>query len=127
MIRVQSVYKTFEKSEALVDLTLSINEGEVFGLVGTNGSGKTTLMTMICGILKADRGAILIDGENVYENMDLKQDIFYVPDDAYFPAGYSCEEMKNLYRSIYHKFNEERFYILLEQFGLESKLKINNM
>lgn len=127
MIRVQSVYKSFEKSDALENLTLSIKDGEVFGLVGTNGSGKTTLLTMICGILKADRGVIMLDGENVFEKIELKQEIFYVADDAYFPIGYSCEDMKNFYASIYPKFQEEKFYSLLEQFGLHKKLKVNNM
>ncbi len=127
MIRIQSVCKSFEKSDALKNLTLSIKDGEVFGLVGTNGSGKTTLMTMICGILKADYGVIMIDDEDVYENIKLKQDIFYVADDAYFHAGYNCEEMKNFYCSVYPKFDEEKFYKLLEGFGLDKKLKINNM
>lgn len=127
MIRIQSVCKSFEKSDALKDLTLSIKDGEVFGLVGTNGSGKTTLMTMICGILKADYGVIMIDDEDVYENKRLKQDIFYVADDAYFQMGYNCEEMKNFYRSVYPKFDEEKFYKLLDGFGLDKKLKVSNM
>ncbi len=127
MIRIQSVCKSYDKKNALDELTFSIKSGEVFGLVGTNGSGKTTLMNMMCGILQPDRGMVIIDGEDVYENMKLKQDIFYVPDDAYFLTGYNCEDMKNFYSSIYLKFDKERFDQLLEQFGLNKKMKINNM
>lgn len=127
MIRIQSIYKSFDKYNALENLSFTIKEGVVFGLVGTNGSGKTTLINIICGILRADKGSVTIEGNDVYENVAVKQEIFTVSDDAYFPTGYSCEEMKNFYKSIYTKFDEKKFYELLEKFGLDKKMKINNM
>lgn len=127
MIRIDHVYKSFDKSAAVQNLSLSIRAGEIYGLVGTNGSGKTTLLKMICGILKPDQGMVRVEGENVYENIAKKQEVFYVADDAYFLPGYTCEEMKNFYRSLYPKFDDDKFYDLLENFGLDKKQKISNM
>lgn len=62
MIELINVSKKFQDVQALREVTSAINEGEVFGLVGTNGSGKSTLLRMIAGVLKQDTGEILIDG-----------------------------------------------------------------
>ncbi|MFI3208600.1 MAG: ABC transporter ATP-binding protein, partial [Eubacteriales bacterium] len=127
MINIKSVCKKYERADALEQLTLKINDGEIFGLVGTNGSGKTTLLKMICGILKADQGSIMIDGVNVYENVEMKRKIFYVADDAFFPFGYNCEDMKCFYKSVYPSFDEKKFCKLLMQFGLDKKTKVHSM
>ncbi len=127
MIKAKGIYKAFERTEALNDLTLSIQDGEIFGLVGTNGSGKTTLLKMICGIIKPDKGVIMIDGVDVYENVELKKQIFYVADDAYFPAGYTCEDMKNFYITVYPTFDTRKFYELLMKFDLDRHGKVQNM
>lgn len=127
MISIKNVCKSYEKSEALDHLSLKIKDGEIFGLVGTNGSGKTTLLKLICGILKADEGSIMIDGVSVYENVELKRNIFYIADDAYFPVGYNCDDMMSFYSSAYKNFDKKKFYKLLMQFGLNKKTKISNM
>lgn len=65
MIEIKKVSKRFDKIEAVSDVSLSIEEGQVFGLLGTNGAGKSTLLRMMAGVLKEDEGEILIDGEAV--------------------------------------------------------------
>lgn len=62
MIEIKKVSKRFDKIEAVSDVSLSIEEGQVFGLLGTNGAGKSTLLRMMAGVLKEDEGEILIDG-----------------------------------------------------------------
>lgn len=66
MIEIKKVSKRFDKIEAVSDVSLSIEEGQVFGLLGTNGAGKSTLLRMMAGVLKEDEGEILIDGEAVF-------------------------------------------------------------
>ncbi|MFI3170890.1 MAG: ABC transporter ATP-binding protein [Eubacteriales bacterium] len=127
MIQIKDVYKTFDKADALQGLTLNIQEGEIFGLVGTNGSGKTTLLKMICGIYRPDEGSVEIDDVEIYENMDLKENIFYIADDAYFLSGYTCNDMKRFYQTIYSSFDTGKYLRLLMQFGLEKDMKINNL
>ena len=52
MIEIKEVNKRFEDVQAISKLNLKVEEGEIFGLVGTNGAGKSTLLRMICGILQ---------------------------------------------------------------------------
>ena len=72
MIEFQNISKCFDRVKAIDNVTASIGEGHVFGLIGTNGAGKSTLMRLLCGVMKPDKGTILVDGEPVYDNPDRK-------------------------------------------------------
>lgn len=65
MITIDRISKKFEQTEAVCDLSLTIDEGELFGFLGPNGAGKTTTMKMVAGILKPDSGTITLDGINI--------------------------------------------------------------
>ena len=62
MLEVENLYKYYGSFAALDGLSLSIKKGELFGFVGPNGAGKTTTMRIICGLLKADKGQVHVDG-----------------------------------------------------------------
>ncbi len=65
MIRVEGLSKTFADGfKALVDVDLTIQRGEIFALLGPNGAGKTTLISVICGLVNASRGRVLVDGHD---------------------------------------------------------------
>ena len=97
----------------------------VFGLVGTNGAGKSTLLRMLCGILKPEKGDILIDGEGVFENENAKKKIFYISDNPYFYSNYTPFDMKRYYENIYENFDSDRYFVLMSKFGLNGNRKIN--
>ena len=83
MIRLNNVSKTYAKSsvQAVSDLSLTINDGEIFGFLGPNGAGKSTTIKMITGILSPDCGSIEIEGINLAENpIAAKSLIGFVPD-----------------------------------------------
>ena len=75
----------------------------------------------MAGILKPDEGEILFDGEPVLENTALKQKIGLVPDELYFPKGYSISDMVRIYSGTYDNFNEERLHELTKRFHLDEK------
>lgn len=125
MIEVIGISKEYEGIKALNDITLSIKEGAVFGLIGTNGAGKSTFLRMLAGILKADNGSVKVDEEEVYENEIIKKNIFFISDDQYFFANATVDDMKNFYTKIYPLFDEIRYVQLMGQFGLEKNRKIN--
>ena len=62
MLEVKNISKSFFRMEALNDISLTINEGEIFGLLGQNGAGKTTLIRIINRIIEQDSGSIVFDG-----------------------------------------------------------------
>lgn len=82
MIELSHVTKTFGgATRALDDLTLTVPQGAVYGLVGSNGAGKTTAIRHITGIFRQDSGSVTIGGLPVYENPAVKSRIGYIPDD----------------------------------------------
>ena len=87
MIKIDRVVKSFDDIRAVDNVSVSINEGIVFGLLGTNGAGKSTLLRMIAGILKPDEGSITIDDKKVYNNPKTKSNMFFVSDTPYFFAN----------------------------------------
>ena len=124
MIQVKEVEKKFDEIKAVSNLTLDIPDGEVFGLVGTNGAGKSTLLRMLCGVLKPDKGSILTDGQNVYENPAVKELFFLIPDEAYFFPNAKPGDIADYYRAVYQSFDRELFFTLLGKFGLSEDRRI---
>jgi ribose transport system ATP-binding protein len=63
--RVKGISKSFRHVQALNDVSLAVDHGEVVGLVGENGAGKSTLLNILTGVLQADEGQLFVDGEAV--------------------------------------------------------------
>ena len=125
MIEITGVNKTFGDIKALDNIVATIQEGSIFGLVGTNGAGKSTLLRVMSGVLKADAGMVLIDGEDVYENPSAKAKIFFLPDTAYFFQNATAKTMAEYYRVVYPDFQLERFRELTDGFGLQYDRKLS--
>ena len=125
MIEIRELTKTFEGIRAVDNITTTIHEGQIFGLVGSNGAGKSTFLRLLSGIMKADQGTILIDGQKVFENLEIKNEICFLPDTAYFFPNATVRVMKNYYKMVYKKFDEKKFDELAEKFHVEMDRKIS--
>ena len=125
MIEIKNCSKAFGKIQAVNKVTMDIGEREVFGLIGSNGAGKSTLLRIMAGIIRQDRGEVLMDEEPVFENEMIKEHFFYIPDDAYIPANYNALDMAEFYRCIYPGFQQARFETMMKQFHLDGKRKIS--
>lgn len=125
MIELHGVSKRFGRMEAVSRMTGEIREGSVFGLVGTNGAGKSTCLRMMSGVLKPDEGKVLVDGQEIFENEEMKSRVFFISDNQYYLPNATPKEMMEYYRIFYTCFNEERFSELMEKFGLEKERKIS--
>ena len=125
MIEVRNINKNFDAIKAIDNITAKIEEGHVFGLIGTNGAGKSTFMRILCGVLKPDSGEVLIDGEEVYDNPDVKAKIFYISDDQYFFKTGTPKDMLKFYKTYYVGFNSEKFNTLMKAFDLDINRKVN--
>lgn len=125
MIVAENVVKKFDDFTALDRISCKIQEGCIYGMVGSNGAGKSTFLRMIAGIYRADEGSITIDDEPVYENPNVKSKIMFVPDDLYFINGASMDRMAKLYRAVYPTFDDARYRELAAGFGLNTKASIN--
>jgi len=67
-VSIRGLRKSFGDVTAVKDLSLDVRRGEIFGFLGPNGAGKTTTISMVCGLLRADAGEILVDGKPLRED-----------------------------------------------------------
>ena len=125
MIQVNDLTKTFEGKRVLDGLSLHVEKGAVYGLIGVNGSGKTTLIKHITGVMLADSGSVTIDGMPVCDNILVKERMGYVQDELYFFGNYSIKNMRGFYKKVYPAWSEERYRIMLTELGLSETERIN--
>ena len=124
MIEIKQVSKSFEKIEAVKEIDLTIRSQNICGMLGTNGAGKSTLLRMMAGILKPQQGEIVIDGQNVWDNPDVKKRCFYISDDQFFFPNATAKDMATFYGRYYMQFDYTRFDEMMNKFGLDGARKI---
>lgn len=120
MIEIKNLCKSFEKYQVLTDLSIKIDEGKIFGLVGINGAGKSTLLRLISGIYNKDSGSILIDGEEVFENEFCKKKIFFLPDEPFYSSHVTPYNLCDLYQAFY-EFDKDEYLGYLNDYKLPIK------
>lgn len=125
MIKVTNASKHFGDFTALNNMNAEIAEGSIYGLIGSNGAGKSTFLRLITGIYQAEGGSVEIDGEKVWNNPKAKRKFLYVPDELFFLPGANMFRMAKMYQDYYPEFDNERFSILTERFGLDPKANIS--
>jgi ABC-2 type transport system ATP-binding protein len=97
LVRVEEVTKSFGQKVALDHISFSVPSGQICGLLGPNGAGKTTLFRLLMGILKATKGALLIDGHDAFEDrVEVKRLIGFLPDEPAFYSYLSGREILEL-------------------------------
>lgn len=125
MLRITNLQKRFGDKAVLQGVDLSVPEGSIFGFIGKNGSGKTTTMKTVLGLLKADGGEILVNGEPViYGQTATNRHIGYLPDVPEFYAFMTAEEYLTFCGEITgltSTENKQRRTELLELVGLKDE------
>lgn len=125
MIEIKHITKSFDGCKAVDDVSVTIKEGQVFGLIGTNGAGKSTTLRIMTGVMKPDAGESLVDEEPIYHNVSRKERITFIPDEPYFFASATPVTMAQYYASMYPGFETARFYEWLEKFGLDRSRRVS--
>lgn len=115
MIQGRNLVKRFNDSTAVNSVSLDVDKGKIFGLLGPNAAGKTTVIRMLCGIIKSDQGQISINNMAVDE---AKSDFGYVA--QYFGQYEELSVWENLkfYASMYNVSDKKHLLSLLERYDL---------
>jgi len=121
MVEIKNVTKNFDRHTALKNFDLNIKKGSIYGLVGVNGAGKTTAIRHLAGMYLPNEGTIQIDGLPVYNNIEVKKRVGYIPDDLYFLPQYNMKRLRSFYRNMYKNWDDERYERLLSLFKLDEK------
>ena len=128
MIEVNNLIKEFGGFRVLDGVNMNVERGNIYGLVGPNGAGKSTLIRHLTGVYRQDAGEIFIDGQEVYENKDIKGEIAYIHDDPFYFLQADTLEMMRYYRNMYPNFDEKMFYRLQEFFpGIDMRRNIRRL
>ncbi len=99
MLNIEKLNKSYGKRPVLQDLTLHIQAGEIYGLLGSNGAGKTTTINILCNLLNSDSGVIKINNQPVSNATKLLVGV--APQENLLYKTLSCEENLNFYARIY--------------------------
>ena len=92
-VTIKNLTKTYGKFKAVDDVTLTINDGEIFAFLGVNGAGKTTTLRMLAGVLIPTCGAINIHGHDLLKDpLSAKQITGYIPDRPYLYSKLTAKE-----------------------------------
>lgn len=122
LIEIKNVTKRFDDKIAVDNISLSIEDGDIFGLLGPNGAGKSTLISMITGLLKPDSGDILVDGYSIIKNpLEVKRQLGLVPQEIALMETVSAYDNLEFWGSLYGlkgKLLKERINEALEVAGL---------
>ncbi len=126
MIEINNLTKIFDGFTALNGLSLHVNKGSIYGLVGINGSGKTTIIKHLAGVYRQDAGSVLIGGAPVYDNVSVKARVGLIPDELYFFQSYTVAGMRGFYKNLYKNWSDERFETLIKLLKLDNKRRLKN-
>jgi ABC-2 type transport system ATP-binding protein len=109
MLRIDNISKRFGHHQAVDNISLTVEQGEIYGFLGPNGAGKTTTIKMIAGLLQPDRGAISINGADLAQQpARCKQQTGYVPDRPWLYEKLTGMEFLQFIASLY-SMDTERF------------------
>ncbi len=99
----------YDDVNAVDGISIDIPEGSCYGLLGSNGAGKSTLLRMLAGIYRPVSGSVAIDGENVYDNVKIKERVFYISDETTQFSDMTLGAMMRYYKMFYPSFDSELF------------------
>lgn len=122
-IIIENVCKKYKNVEALKNVSLSVKQGELFGLLGINGAGKTTLIKILCGLTKKTSGNVLIDGFNLDSDVDeIKKIIDISPQDTSVALNLTVKENLEFFANVYDCENVDVVQEVIKTFKLEEVL-----
>lgn len=125
LIQCRDVWKSYGKKEALRGLNLQLEGGKIVGLLGPNGSGKTTLIKTLNGLLKPERGEVLVGGEvpGVYT----KSIVSYLPDKPYFANWMRVDDLLDFFEDFYGDFDRARAEKMCQLLQIDTGLKMKTL
>lgn len=125
LLEVNNLCKKFHNKKVLEDISFTLQEGKVLGILGPNGKGKTTLLNSIYSFIKCDKGSIKIDGINV--GIETKKIVSYLQDKATFPKKMTIQGAIDFYNDFFHDFNMEKMEKLLIEMNLNRQDNISDL
>jgi ABC-2 type transport system ATP-binding protein len=125
LLECKHLTKTFDRKTVLDDVSLKIESGKIYGLLGKNGAGKTTLIKLINDLLTPTDGTILFKRKAI--GTQSKAHISYLPERTYLDKNMRVSQAIKMFEDFYEDFDLDRAYKLLEDLDLDADSKISKM
>ena len=127
MIKIQNLAFSYGKNEVLKNISMDLEPGRIYGLLGENGVGKTTLLTLLCGLKKTQSGTITTDGRNPWKREPaLLQEQYYLPDEV-APVNDKARCWAKAAGKFWPNYSQQTFETILREFEVDPAQKMNAM
>lgn len=125
MLECSNLKKVYLNKTAVEDISLTLEKGRIYALLGPNGSGKTTFMKMISGLVKPTHGTIEYEGMPI--GVQSKKDIAYMSTEPFFYSFMTVESVGKYYKDFFEDFDEDKYVKLIGEMELNMKDKVNKL
>ena len=125
MIKINDLSHSLGEKLVLREISLDISDNTILGVVGINGAGKSTLLRLLAGVYLPDSGSITYDGRSPADP-DTRKDIFFLPDDPYYSAFMTPDELFNFYKSFHPDIDKNMYRKLLDEYKINNNAKVRN-
>lgn len=122
MLESRELTKVFGAKTAVDHVTMTLEKGHVYAMLGPNGSGKTTWMKMAAGLIKPTSGQMLFKGEPV--SVESRKYVAYMSTEPYFYTWMSIKDVGKYYADFFQDFSMDRYRDLLRQMELTEEMKV---
>ena len=128
MLEIKNLTKYYGKILGVEDLSLSLNEGEVFGFIGPNGAGKSTTIRSIMHLINKNSGSVFVNGKEFERNdTKIKEIIGYLPSEVNLYEDLTVKQMLDYHESFYNKDIHKRRCELVERLKLDETKKVEDL
>lgn len=126
-IRITNLTKKFGDTVALDNVSFTLEENKIFGLLGRNGAGKSTFLNLLTNKIFPTSGSISVGGEEVLENDGILNKIFYMTEESLYPGSLKVKEVFYWTKQFYSKFDRMYAERLAKRFGLDVDKKVKTL
>ena len=128
ILEISNLTKYYGKIKGVEDLSLKLEEGEIFGFIGPNGAGKSTTIRSVMNLINKTSGRVLIDNKEFNrDDVEIKEKIGYLPSEIYLYDDLNVKEMLDYHEGFYKKDVHERRKELVERLELDERKKIEDL
>ena len=124
ILEIKNLYKSFDNKEIIKDVSFSVGEGKIVGLLGKNGCGKTTILKMITNLLTVDSGEIVICGQKVSSKTNSL--VSFLPERTYLDSSQKVFQIFDFFEEFYSDFDRKRAEELLVDLDLDINASLSN-
>ena len=124
-IEISNLTKKFGDLTALDDVTVSLEQGQIVGLLGPNGSGKTTLIKILNGLLQPTSGSVTINGSA--PGVETKKVVAYLPDRNALPDYMTASQLMDIYEDFFEDFDRQKAEAMVDDLGINRKQTMKKM